>query len=210
MKQLIFLVFLLLLCACKSNNVITTSDWAISEKENVLIENNSCFSTVSIIGGAANAAKAEAEKLRQGKIEEREKALKEIDGLSVSKIQDDNGNVSFKAIVQNDLLFAFDSFELSEEAKSILDKIIPVIEEIPDTKIKIVGHTDNIGEKSYNMNLSLNRAKAVGEYLVNGGIIRANITESGKGFSQPVADNKTEDGRAKNRRVELYIKNSMK
>lgn len=210
MKQIIISGLFLLFISCKSNNVITTSEWAISEKEQVLAENNSCFSTVSIIGGAANAAKEEADKLRQAKIEEREKALKSIEGLNVSTVDDGNGNVSFKAVVQNDLLFAFDSFELSDEAKSILDKIVPVIEEIPETKVKIIGHTDNVGDKSYNMDLSLNRAKAVGEYLVNAGIPKENIREIGKGFSMPVSDNDTEEGRAKNRRVELYIKNDMK
>lgn len=116
----------------------------------------------------------------------------------------------FKAVVQNELLFAFDSFELSEDAKGILDKLIPVIEDVPDTKLKIIGHTDNIGGKSYNDNLSLNRAKSVASYLSAGGIDRNSIIEQGKGFSQPVADNTTEQGRAKNRRVEIFINNEIK
>lgn len=195
------------LASCKSNNIITSSNYSVSEKENVLRENNSCFSTVSIIGGASLAAEREKEAMLKKK---REKALNNIDGIDVTRIKDADGNVLFKAVVQNELLFAFDSFELSEDAKGILDKLIPVIEDVPDTKLKIIGHTDNIGGKSYNDNLSLNRAKSVASYLSAGGIDRNSIIEQGKGFSQPVADNTTEQGRAKNRRVEIFINNEIK
>lgn len=198
------------LASCKSNNIITSSNYSVSEKENVLRENNSCFSTVSIIGGASLAAEREKEAMLKKKMEKREKALNNIDGIDVTRIKDADGNVLFKAVVQNELLFAFDSFELSEDAKGILDKLIPVIEDVPDTKLKIIGHTDNIGGKSYNDNLSLNRAKSVASYLSAGGIDRNSILEQGKGFSQPVADNTTEQGRAKNRRVEIFINNEIK
>lgn len=198
------------LASCKSNNIITSSNYSVSEKENVLRENNSCFSTVSIIGGASLAAEREKEAMLKKKMEKREKALNNIDGIDVTRIKDADGNALFKAVVQNELLFAFDSFELSEDAKGILDKLIPVIEDVPDTKLKIIGHTDNIGGKSYNDNLSLNRAKSVASYLSAGGIDRNSIIEQGKGFSQPVADNTTEQGRAKNRRVEIFINNEIK
>lgn len=198
------------LASCKSNNIITSSNYSVSEKENILRENNSCFSTVSIIGGASLAAEREKEAMLKKKMEKREKALNNIDGIDVTRIKDADGNVLFKAVVQNELLFAFDSFELSEDAKGILDKLIPVIEDVPDTKLKIIGHTDNIGGKSYNDNLSLNRAKSVASYLSAGGIDRNSIIEQGKGFSQPVADNTTEQGRAKNRRVEIFINNEIK
>ena len=198
------------LASCKSNNIITSINYSVSEKENVLRENNSCFSTVSIIGGASLAAEREKEAMLKKKMEKREKALNNIDGIDVTRIKDADGNVLFKAVVQNELLFAFDSFELSEDAKGILDKLIPVIEDVPDTKLKIIGHTDNIGGKSYNDNLSLNRAKSVASYLSAGGIDRNSIIEQGKGFSQPVADNTTEQGRAKNRRVEIFINNEIK
>ncbi len=198
------------LASCKSNNIITSSNYSVSEKENVLRENNSCFSTVSIIGGASLAAEKEKEAMLKKKMERREKALNNIDGIDVTRIKDADGNVLFKAVVQNELLFAFDSFELSEDAKGMLDKLIPVIEDVPGTKLKIIGHTDNIGGKSYNDNLSLNRAKSVASYLSAGGIDRNSIIEQGKGFSQPVADNTTEQGRAKNRRVEIFINNEIK
>lgn len=210
MKKIIMCLSIVALASCKSNNIITSSNYSVSEKENVLRENNSCFSTVSIIGGASLAAEREKEAMLKKKMEKREKALNNIDGIDVTRIKDADGNVLFKAVVQNELLFAFDSFELSEDAKGILDKLIPVIEDVPDTKLKIIGHTDNIGGKSYNDNLSLNRAKSVAFYLSAGGIDRNSIIEQGKGFSQPVADNTTEQGRAKNRRVEIFINNEIK
>lgn len=210
MKKIIMCLSIVALASCKSNNIITSSNYSVSEKENVLRENNSCFSTVSIIGGASLAAEREKEAMLKKKMEKREKALNNIDGIDVTRIKDADGNVLFKAVVQNELLFAFDSFELSEDAKGILDKLIPVIEDVPDTKLKIIGHTDNIGGKSYNDNLSLNRAKSVASYLSAGGIDRNSIIEQGKGFSQPVADNMTEQGRAKNRRVEIFINNEIK
>ena len=208
MKKIIMCLSIVALASRKSNNIITSSNYSVSEKENVLRENNSCFSTVSIIGGASLAAEREKEAMLKKKMEKREKALNNIDGIDVTRIKDADGNVLFKAVVQNELLFAFDSFELSEDAKGILDKLIPVIEDVPDTKLKIIGHTDNIGGKSYNDNLSLNRAKSVASYLSAGGIDRNSIIEQGKGFSQPVADNTTEQGRAKNRRVEIFINNA--
>ena len=210
MKKIIMCLSIVALASCKSNNIITSSNYSVSEKENVLRENNSCFSTVSIIGGASLAAEREKEAMLKKKMEKREKALNNIDGIDVTRIKDADGNVLFKAVVQNELLFAFDSFELSEDAKGILDKLIPVIEDVPDTKLKIIGHTDNIGGKSYNDNLSLNRAKSVASYLSAGGFDRNSIIEQGKGFSQPVADNTTEQGRAKNRRVEIFIYNEIK
>ena len=165
-----------------------THDNSVSEKENVLRENNSCFSTVSIIGGASLAAEREKEAMLKKKMEKREKALNNIDGIDVTRIKDADGNVLFKAVVQNELLFAFDSFELSEDAKGILDKLIPVIEDVPDTKLKIIGHTDNIGGKSYNDNLSLNRAKSVASYLSAGGIDRNSIIEQGKGTNTIISN----------------------
>ena len=78
----------------------------------------------------------------------------------------------------------------------MLSDLCNIITEIPNTKIKIIGHTDNIGEKQYNIILSKNRAAAVGNYLRTAGIETNNIT-----------DNTSEAGRAKNRRVEIFITN---
>ena len=99
------------------------------------------------------------------------------------------------------------AYQSNEEAQKMLSDLCNIITEIPNTKIKIIGHTDNIGEKQYNIILSKNRAAAVGNYLRTAGIETNNITEDGKGYSEPIADNTSEAGRAKNRRVEIFITN---
>jgi outer membrane protein OmpA-like peptidoglycan-associated protein len=71
--------------------------------------------------------------------------------------------------------------------------------------IELSGHTDNKGKDKYNMNLSLNRAKAVYTYLIEHGIKENRLRYKGFGATQPIADNKTDEGRAKNRRVEFKI-----
>ena len=68
-----------------------------------------------------------------------------------------------------------------------------------------VGHTDSVGSNAYNQKLSLRRSEAVKAYLVSKGIEKTRIYTEGKGENQPVADNKTKDGRAKNRRVEIEV-----
>lgn len=202
MKNIISIIAVAFIFAsCSSNkNMITVNNAELTEKEKVLIENNNNYSDASIVGGGADLAKKEKEKALMGKMKERELKLKSIPGLNIS-----NTERGFKATAQNEILFQFDSHELNDNAKEILSKLSDVIKGIPDTKVEIVGHTDNIGEKQYNIVLSKNRAAAVGNYLRQSGIDNNMITEDGKGFSQPVADNKTDDGRAKNRRVEIYI-----
>jgi len=71
--------------------------------------------------------------------------------------------------------------------------------------IKVIGHTDSVGSDSYNQSLSERRASSVAEYLLAQGVAPNKLTSEGKGESEPVADNETDAGRAKNRRVELHI-----
>lgn len=200
--------------ACTSTHMITFSNAELSDKEKDMIENNSNYSTASIVGGSAKLVKEERDKAIQEKIEAiqekieaRRNKLKAIDGLSISSYKDKNGKEQFKATAQSEILFKFDSYELNEEAQKMLSDLCNIITEIPNTKIKIIGHTDNIGEKQYNIILSKNRAAAVGNYLRTAGIETNNITEDGKGYSKPIADNTSEAGRAKNRRVEIFITN---
>ncbi len=205
MKRISYIIILVsLLSSCSSNkNIITMNKSDLSEKEQSLIENNSCYSTASIVGGGANLIQAEQEQMMKDKIRKREMKLKNIPGLTISNLES-----GFKAIAQNEILFQFDSHELNDNAKNILAELSNIIKEIPETHVKIVGHTDNIGEKEYNLVLSKNRASAVGNYLRQSGVDTNMIIEDGKGFSEPIADNKTKEGRARNRRVEIYINNN--
>ncbi len=105
----------------------------------------------------------------------------------------------------NDIYFAFNSFNLTEESEAILDLLIEFLEENPTIYIEIQGHTDNIGRDADNMKLSANRAKSVYNYLISKNIAPKRLTYKGYGKTVPVASNDTEEGRAKNRRTVFVI-----
>jgi OOP family OmpA-OmpF porin len=88
---------------------------------------------------------------------------------------------------------------------TVLDRAIAVLKEYPDLKMEIQGHTDNRGKADYNRNLSQKRADAVRTYLVTKGIAAERLTAVGYGMDKPIADNKTESGRATNRRTEFQL-----
>ena len=104
-----------------------------------------------------------------------------------------------------DVLFAFNQSDLTPAAQSKLDSLMPKLQSDDVVSIKVIGHTDSVGVDTYNQALSERRASSVAAYLLSQGVAPNKLTSEGKGQSQPVADNETEEGRAKNRRVELHI-----
>jgi len=104
-----------------------------------------------------------------------------------------------------DAFFDFDKAVLKPEGKAKLDDLVGKIGGINLEVIIAVGHTDSIGTKEYNQKLSVRRAEAVKAYLVSKGIEKNRVYTEGKGLTQPVADNRTAEGRAKNRRVEIEV-----
>jgi outer membrane protein OmpA-like peptidoglycan-associated protein/tetratricopeptide (TPR) repeat protein len=109
------------------------------------------------------------------------------------------------SIVLNNIFFDVNKFELKPESQIELDKIVQLLNDNPTLKIQISGHTDNQGKPSANLTLSNNRAKTVVSYLINKRITPQRLTFKGFGETQPVADNKTDAGRTKNRRTELKV-----
>ena len=109
----------------------------------------------------------------------------------------------FGCWVLGDVLFDFDKYNIKPEYYRFLDEAAEVFAMNPGLKVEVQGNTDNIGTAKYNMGLSLRRANAVLQYLVNKGIDRSRLAARGFGFSRPVATNDTAEGRALNRRVEL-------
>jgi OOP family OmpA-OmpF porin len=104
-----------------------------------------------------------------------------------------------------DAFFDFDKSVLKPEGKAKLDDLVGKIKDINLEVIIAVGHTDAVGSDSYNQKLSVRRSEAVKAYLVSKGVEKNRVYTEGKGEKQPVADNKTGEGRAKNRRVEIEV-----
>ncbi|WP_286742426.1 outer membrane protein OmpA [Aquabacterium sp. UBA2148] len=109
--------------------------------------------------------------------------------------------VSFAA----DAFFDFDKATLKPEGKAKLDDLSDKVKGITLEVIIAVGHTDSVGADAYNQKLSEKRAQAVKDYLTSKGTDASRVYVEGKGEKQPVADNKSADGRAKNRRVEIEV-----
>ncbi len=101
------------------------------------------------------------------------------------------------------MLFDFDSAELHDEGKRLLDEIVEIAELCPGVAVEVSGHTDAVGDKDYNVALGERRAQAVVAYMVGQGMEADRLTAVGLGFSQPIADNSTDEGRAMNRRIEF-------
>jgi OOP family OmpA-OmpF porin len=113
--------------------------------------------------------------------------------------------VTEKVTFAADVFFDFDKAILKPEGKAKLDDLVSKLKGIALEVIIAIGHTDSIGSDAYNQKLSVRRAEAVKAYLVSKGIEPNRIYTEGKGKSQPIADNRTAEGRAKNRRVEIEV-----
>ena len=108
-------------------------------------------------------------------------------------------------IMINAIQFEFNKADLRPQSFHILDRLIQILEKFPNYKIKVVGHTDWIGSDEYNQKLSEKRAYSVYKYLVEHDVDKEMLSTEGKGETQPIDDNNTESGRARNRRVEFYL-----
>lgn len=109
-----------------------------------------------------------------------------------------------KAVLKN-IFFDTDKYELKPKSKTELDKVIKFLDTNSDIKVEIAGFTDDQGSPEYNKSLSLNRAKAVYEYLIREGIDKERLSFRGYGQNNPVAPNDSEENRQKNRRIEFLL-----
>jgi len=132
-----------------------------------------------------------------------DKQAKELEATHLAEVKRTENGVLVK--MASDILFESGSSALSNESIADLEKMGDVLAKYSDDRIRITGHTDSVGGKAYNEELSLRRADAVKRVLIGCGVQERQITALGMGASQPVASNDTAAGRKKNRRVELNI-----
>ena len=123
----------------------------------------------------------------------------------VTKTKDEPKFEIGQVVIMENIFFEFDKSILLPQSYVELHNLINILNKNPNMKIELSGHTDNKGSDNYNAKLSHNRVKAVYEYLINQGIEKERLDYKSYGAKQPIADNKTDEGRAKNRRVEFKI-----
>lgn len=105
-----------------------------------------------------------------------------------------------------DILFAFDSDTLRADLRRDIGVLADSLRDYPDTRVDVIGHTDNVGSDAYNNDLSLRRARTVANALISEGVRSSRVRVDGRGRYEPVASNASESGRAQNRRVEIIIR----
>ncbi len=103
------------------------------------------------------------------------------------------------------ILFDFNKANLKDAARTNIANLATSMKNNPETNIMVIGHTDDVGSDSYNYTLSQQRAQSVKDFAVSSGVSISRISITGKGETEPIADNTTEAGRAQNRRVEIVI-----
>jgi len=143
-------------------------------------------------------------------IKESDRVLEDIRGRLRQNIPEVEVSRTPQGILINigEILFEFDSDDLTESADRDLDNIVEVLGDFRGHKVRVIGHTDSTGSEDYNLSLSLRRARRTAEELKNRDTtLRGRITYIGMGESKPVASNSTEEGRKRNRRVEILILN---
>ena len=150
------------------------------------------------IGGVAGAVVG-------AQMDKQIKELKEVTaGTGVDVTEVDNG----QAILVNlpdGVTFDVNSTAINPQFRSTLDQIAQSLQQYPNSLVDVYGHTDSTGSDAYNQTLSENRARSVGNYLTMRGVSAARLRTMGFGETQPVASNDTEEGRSRNRRVEIKI-----
>lgn len=147
----------------------------------------------AVIGGATGAAIGLY-------MDKQAKDIEELDNAEVERVGE-----GIKVTFDSGILFAVNSSDLTTQSQETIMKFADILNEYPDTNLYIEGHTDNTGSHAHNKQLSQKRADAVKNYLAMQQVKSDRIETGGYSFDRPVADNDTEEGRTKNRRVEIII-----
>ena len=157
-------------------------------------------------GAAAGAAiGAVAGNLWSKRMEDRRQAMEQATrgtGVEVSRTADNQ----LKVNVPSDISFPTGSAAIQPQLRGVLDPFAASLRDDPNARVNIVGHTDATGSDAINNPLSLERARSVRDYLVDRGVAGSRIDTVGRGSREPIADNGSDAGRARNRRVEIYLR----
>ena len=130
------------------------------------------------------------------------KLREQLAGSGVSVMREGD---NLRLIMPGKITFETDSYNLRSDFYPVLNSVAEVVGKYSDTTLRVTGHTDSTGERSYNQQLSERRANSVADYLAAQQVARSRLLTQGAGQDQPVASNSSDSGRAQNRRVELYI-----
>ena len=158
--------------------------------------------TGALIGGALGAVAGNLWSKRQ---EDRRVAMEQATrgtNVEVTRTADNQ----LKINVPNDISFDTGSAAIKPELRAVLDPFANSLQGDPAALVTIVGHTDSTGSNELNQRLSIERANSVRDYIVVRGVSAARVSTAGRGELEPVADNSTESGRARNRRVEIFLR----
>ena len=156
----------------------------------------------AVIGGALGAV---AGNLWSKRMEDRRNAMEQATrGTNVEVSRTDDNQL--KLNIPNDISFDTGSAAIKPQLRAVLDPFANSLRDDPSARLVIVGHTDNTGSNAINNPLSVERANSVRDYLTTRGMAGARVETAGRGDREPVAENTTEGGRAKNRRVEIFLR----
>ncbi len=158
--------------------------------------------TGALIGGALGAV---AGNLWSKRMEDRRAAMEQATrGTNVEVTR--TANNELKLNIPNDISFDTGSAAIKPQLRTVLDPFANSLRDDPSARLMIVGHTDNTGSNAVNNPLSVERANSVRDYLTSRGMAGSRIETAGRGEREPVAENTTDAGRAKNRRVEIFLR----
>lgn len=170
---------------------------------NIIGKDSKATAIGAAIGGAVGAG---AGALIGKKMDKVAAEAAQIENAKVEEVTDANGLAAVKVTFDSGILFATNKADLNAASKTSLAKFSEVLKTNSDCHVDIYGHTDSTGNDGINIPLSNNRAQSVSSYLQSCGVSAAQIKNvTGKGSSEPVADNATKEGKQQNRRVEVYL-----
>lgn len=197
----------LALCACTTTNPYTNEKQA----SKAVVYGGGAAVVCGLIGAIESGKHARNAALGCGAIgagvgaymDVQEAKLREqLQGTGVSVMREGE---NIRLVMPGNITFASNKSLLNNNFYATLNSVALVLAKYADTSIRVTGHTDNTGSDQYNQQLSQQRAQSVSNYLTSQGVAAQRLFVQGMGESQAIADNSTADGRASNRRVELFI-----